>query len=61
MPTYKPLQFLGKIQCSHVGNEPLFVEIMNESILESLIKEMFDAGEQHTDPTEQGLQLTTKR
>lgn len=39
-----PNSFLGKIQCSHVGNEPLFVEIMNESIFESLIKEVFDAG-----------------
>lgn len=53
--------FLEKIQCSHVGNEPPFMEIMNESIFESLIKEMFDAGEQHTDPNEQGLQLTIKR
>ena len=43
------------LQSSHVGNKPLFMEIMNESIFESLIKEMFDAGEQHTDSTEQGL------
>jgi len=31
--------FLGKIQCSQVGNEPLFMEIMNESIFDSLIKD----------------------
>ena len=46
--------FLGKIQCSHVTNEPLFMELMNESIFESLIKGMFDTGE----PGEQAEQHT---
>lgn len=32
-----------------------------ESIFESLIKELFDAGEQHRDPTEQDLQLKNVR
>ena len=49
--------FLGKIQCSHVTNEPLFMELMNESIFESLIKGMFDTGEQAEQHTEH-LELT---
>ena len=51
------MEFLGKIQCSHVGSEPLFMELVNESLFESLIKDM---GVQHSNPPdhEKALQLT---
>ena len=52
-------EFLEKIQCRHASTEPLFMELMNESLFEGLIKETFQ-GEQHPSPPdhEKALHLT---
>ncbi len=48
-------EFLANIQCSHVSTELLFQELMNDSIFESLIKDM---REQCPSPAEKATQLT---
>lgn len=44
--------FLTNIKCSHVGTEPLLMEIVNETLFEELIEDMFSIEPEDYNPVE---------